>query len=167
MEEQELWMNRFSNLWLAGENEGELIHSVEPVIEDLDSVIDAGEGSEIISVGKPQFEVPKDRDEWLERFASLWLACGKDEARFKEEIKGSKIFSDRYNHSTDVLSELGNGKVIIGDSLLHAASKNKNQPSDADNSSKEFNPDPDDLIVFDIDPEIAIKLLTASKGVGL
>jgi hypothetical protein len=167
MEEREQWMNRFSNLWLAGENEETFVHSVEPVIEDLDPVIELEERSEVPAIGKPQIENFEDREEWLERFASLWLACGKDEVRFKLEVKRSNIFSGGTRHSSDVLSELGNGRVVIGDSLLHASEKNKNQLRDEDIGNKEFSPNPDDLVVVDIDPEIAIKLLTASRGVGL
>ena len=132
MDEQEQWMDRFSNLWLSSEGEQEIIHAMEPVIENLGSVIDAEEPNNGIRVEKPQIGVSKDREEWLERFENQWPACEKDAAR----------------HSSEVLPEIEPGGRVNGD-------------------SKEFNPRPDDLIIFDIDPEIAIRLITASRGVGL
>jgi hypothetical protein len=214
MDEHDKWMNRFSNIWHAGEEEKRFIHSIEPIIEDLNLNIE--EGSDIPTAGKPKIEPSKDweewlekfanqwqasekedspitepnvkmevsetrevsvdksqkeasldREAWLEKFANHWLACGKDEARFKTEVEVSKNLSNTDKYSKEVLTEVGNGKVVIDDSLLHVCSNNSNQLNEEDSDKKEFNPNPDDLIVFDIDPEIAIKLLTATRGVGL
>jgi hypothetical protein len=189
---REEWLERFANLWqasekdskvinsgktekkdyknssnisLAGEKNDELMDSIEPITEPS-LKMKASEAREV-STEKTHGETPLEREEWLERFANLWLACGKNEDLFKEKVKKSKIFSKRDDkHSAEVMSENRNGKVVIDDSLLHDSLINKNQLSEEGKSDKEYSPNPDDLIVFDIDPEIAIKFLTASRGLG-
>jgi hypothetical protein len=157
-------VNHSINLSPSDEKNDEPVISIEPITE-TSLKMKASEASEV-SAEKTQGEAPLEREEWLERFANLWLACGKNEDLFKEEVKRSKIFSNRDKHSAEVMSESRNGKVVIDDSLLHDSLKNKNQLSDQGTGDKEYSPNPDDLIVFDIDPEIAIKFLTASRGLG-
>ena len=128
--DEEKWENRFTNLWLAGERDEELVHSIEPITKPSVE-IETAEAREV-SVEKTQTEVSLDRDEWLEKFAHLWLTEKK--ARLPTQPEKNMEGKDRVN-----LPDLQTMDVAPG---------------------------PDDLIVFDIDPEIAIKLLTASKGVG-
>ncbi len=157
-------VNHSLNLSPSDEKNDEPVISIEPITE-TSLKMKASEASEV-SAEKTQGETPIEREEWLERFANLWLACGKDETLFKEEVKRSKIFSNRDKHLAEVMSESRNGKVVIDDSLLHDSLKNKNQLSEQGKGDKEYSPNPDDLIVFDIDPEIAIKFLTAYRGLG-
>ncbi|HDH28718.1 MAG TPA: hypothetical protein ENH13_06260 [Euryarchaeota archaeon] len=149
--DEEKWQNRFTNLWLAGEQGGELVHSIEPIIKpSMERNI--VESRDVLS-GNSQAEVSLDREEWLEKFAGLWLAEKK--ARLVNRPEKTSLNNPAVQ-IPDLMSELSSGKVVIGQSRINPADKNM-EPRDAA-------PGPDDLIVFDIDPEIAIKLLTAKKG---
>jgi hypothetical protein len=182
MVEQERWLNRFANLWLACEKDSEIVHSTEPIEEKMGRLIrrelDAGISKENI----------RDQEEWLEKFANLWLACEKNhEILFNKQDDSSiqkqpeiackspgKIenlneklsFSTDRNHSSDVLTELSKGKVVVGDGFLKK-SQVHSEEKEVDNETlnlEESELNPDDLILFDLDPEMAIKLLTASRG---
>ncbi len=149
--DEEKWQNRFTNLWLAGEQGGEFVHSIEPITKPSVNM-DVSETREV-SVEKTQTEASLNREEWLEKFAGLWLT--EKRARL---AKGSEKTSlnNPVVQIPDLTSELSSGKVVVGQSRTNQPGKNM-EPRDAA-------PGPDDLIVFDIDPEIAIKLLTAKKG---
>jgi thymidylate kinase len=185
MVEQERWLNRFANLWLACEKDSEIVHSAEPMEEKMGRLIrrelDAGISKENI----------RDQEEWLEKFANLWLACEKNHDKLfnKQEERGvqsesrvecespekpgvigeSDSSSEIRNHSSDVLSELSKGKVVVGDGFLKKSqrvSEERNVENETLNlEESELNPD--DLILFDLDPEMAIKLLTSSRGKSL
>jgi hypothetical protein len=173
MVDQETWLNKFANLWLACEKNQDIIHSQDPIEKKFGRLIKE-ELTANISIERVQ-----EQEEWLERFANLWLACEKnrgvlfnkqtEETQLEEKGPAdegeaempSLVVSNRH-HAEDVLGLLEKGKVVIADSSL--------LPRDVDDSSmgiEESDLNPNDLIVFDIDPEMAIKLFTASKGVGL
>ena len=121
------------------------VYSIEPIEEKVSKLIRAE-----LDAGVPRKDL-MDQDEWLKRFASLWLACEKIHREEPREALEKPVQPERsHRHSAEVLAELGKGKVVIGDSFLHPQA-----------------PKPDDLIVFDIDPELAIKWWTASRGLGL
>jgi|GEM_PF-6543901 len=147
--DDEKWQNRFTNLWLAGERGEELIHSIEPITKPE---MEAAQVREV-SLDKAQTSVSDERDVWLEKFAHLWLT--EKNARLNEKAEITSITNPAVQ-IPDLMSELGSGKGVIGQSRVNPPGKNM--------ASRDAAPGPDDLIVFDIDPEIAIKLLTAKKG---
>ncbi len=151
--DEDKWQNRFTNLWLAGEQCEELVHSIEPITKPSVNM-DADEAREV-SVEKTQTEVSLNREEWLEKFAHLWLT--EKRVRLPEQHEKNLDGTNAVD-IPDLLTELDRGKAVLGQSRINPVDKNMATSAAA--------PGPDDLIVFDIDPKIAIKLLTASKGVG-
>ncbi len=158
MVDQDAWMNRFANLWLAYHREQETIHSVEAVTEKpLTTLSEEGVVSEKI-------DGDNSREEWLRSFAELWLACEKDpEALLKNRIHPTdftqrtgpkenlnpELLHDMKTYQGEIAAEVSSGKVVIADFA-------------PDEKVPDLNPD--DVIVFDIDPEQAIKVLTSNRN---
>ncbi|MFQ5560831.1 MAG: hypothetical protein ACE5FU_09635 [Nitrospinota bacterium] len=157
MVDQDAWMNRFANLWLAYHREQETIHSIEPVTEkQLDNP-----SKDIIA---DNIEPDDSREEWLRSFAELWLACEKDPAALLKnritptnikQMEGSKenlnpeLSPDMKTYQGEIAAEVSKGKIVIADFA-------------PDEKVPDLNPD--DVIVFDINPEQAIKLLTSTRN---
>jgi thymidylate kinase len=154
MDDSEAWIKRFENRWLAN---GE-----DPVSRDN---VDSGP----ITSGEENFSSgDKESDKWFEKFAELWLTK-KTNLELKDESKNAAVMEKpegSSHHIEGVLSELNKGGVVIGDSFLHSDPKGKSMETDF-TELFESDLNPDDVIVFDIDPEMAINWWKASKNAGM
>jgi hypothetical protein len=138
MDDSEAWIKRFENRWLAN---GE-----DPVSRDN---VDSGP----ITSGEENFSSgDKESDKWFEKFAELWLTK-KTNLELKDESKNAAVMEKP-------------GGVVIGDSFLHSDPKGKSMETDF-TELFESDLNPDDVIVFDIDPEMAINWWKASKNAGM
>jgi hypothetical protein len=171
MTDHEKWLNRFANLWLACEKDRDLVQDLEPIEEKLGRLI-----GEELNAGISKENI-NEQEEWLMNFANLWLTSKMERepnlsSEFDTHISRVPKLEAPSNdnqvktlHSTGVLAELGKGRVVIGDSYPNL----NDQPGEKEELSLGFEDsklNPDDLIIFDIDPEMAIKLFKASKGVS-
>jgi thymidylate kinase len=99
----------------------------------------------------------KEQDEWINKFQNLWWFSSRknNDLNFKDKAEGQFFEDLEKNYSVEIFSALEKGKVVIADIGLQALEMEKASVR------------PDDTLVFDIDPEMAIKLWSASRGVVL
>jgi thymidylate kinase len=128
----------------------ESVHKIESLKESEGELI-----REELEAGISRTSI-KEQDEWFRTFAKLWFSSRKNnDLNFKDKAEGQFFEDLEKNYSVEIFSALEKGKVVIADIGLQALEMEKASVR------------PDDTLVFDIDPEMAIKLWSASRGVVL